>query len=118
LQILSLNTLLNIYSGIKKFYFHNLCYKYGEINIGVTMSKTQEFLPERIFIELAKEYKKLPPTERSGFLQKLKDQFAASVDEIGRHITEVEYGEHIEGLYFNDRESLRHDRPYGLPYKG
>lgn len=79
------------------------------------MTAKMDKILTKLFDELEAEYRKLSPCERETWVLKIKEEFSANIKSIQQHVNEVEYGEHIEGLYFFGRDSLQH-RPFPSPF--
>ena len=83
------------------------------------MSIKKDKLLTALFDELKAEYRKLSPSERESWVLKTKEEFSANIVSMQQHVSEVEYGEHVEGLYCSGRDSHSRAFPSFVPhYKG
>ena len=62
------------------------------------MNIKKDKLLTALFDELKAEYRKLSPSERESWVLKTKEEFSANIASMQQHVSEVEYGEHVEGL--------------------
>ncbi len=65
---------------------------------------------DKFFDSLRSDLRAMTPDERTRALQDLKAAFNQRVEDLNRYQSEVEYGQHVEGLYnINSREAYLYD---------
>lgn len=66
---------------------------------------------EKFFDALEQDMRRMPASEQAEAYETLTSTFNARLVEMRRHQAEVEFGQHMEGLYdINPRESFGHYR--------